>query len=233
MGKILLISFLGFLLTFSFTFAQSDIEVSPGFTPKSSFYFFDSLGEWLNLKLTFNPIKKAEKKLQYASERLAEMKSLKDINQLDKETAEKIKNKYKDLAEGAESDVKDIKVKGRDVSELVKKMEELSARHTAVLEKVLEKVPEQAKDAVQKALETSKRGHEQAIEAIRKEMKEGTIKKEELKKGVVEEIERTEKLEEINNGKDMEEIDKMSKDLDKNESSDVDSDLNELDKAVR
>lgn len=231
----LLASVVGFFLIFSFALAQDDLGVSAGLTPKSPFYFFDTFGEWLSLKLTFNPIKKAEKKLEQASERLAEMKALKDEGNLDKEKAEKLEGKYKKTSEEFESDAKDLKTKGRDIAALVKKMEDLTARHTAVLQKVLEKVPEQARDAIEKALEVSKRGHEQAIEAIRKEVQEGKIKKEELREEVrmkVEEM-RGEKLEELNIESEQKEIENLTKELDKNGLNDIDEDLNTLEKSAK
>lgn len=239
----LLASVAGFFLIFSFALAQDDLGVSAGLTPKSPFYFLDTFSDWLNLKLTFNSIKKVEKKLEQASERLAELKALKDDGNLDQENAEKLKEKYKNLSEGAEADAKDLKTKGKDITALVKKMEDLTARHTAVLQKVLEKVPEQAKDSIEKALEVSKRGHEQAIEAIQKEVKEGKIKREELReeiKGEIEEeveiegeeIERekegVEELKESDFEKEQKEIEETTRELEKNGLNDIDEDLNEL-----
>lgn len=238
MKKIFLATII-FFLAFSLAFAQQDnLGVSAGLTPTSRLYFLDQLGEWLNLKLTFNPIKKVEKKLEYASERLAEIRSLEDSKELNKNVAEKIKDKYKNLTEEAEKDTKDLKSKGKDVVELVKKMEEISARHTAVLQKVLEKVPEQAKDAIQKVLESSQAGHKQAIEAIQKEVNEGKIKTEDLKDEVKSQIkprerEESEELEELNIESENKEIENMVKELDKDELSDMDKGVSDLENSVR
>lgn len=231
-----------FFLAFSVAFAQQDdLGVSAGLTPKSRLYFFDSLGEWLNLKLTFNATKKVEKKLKYASERLAELKSIKDSKELDKDNAEKIKEKYKNLTEEAEKDTKDLKSKGKNVTELVKKMEEISARHTAVLQKVLDKAPEQARDAIQKVLEASQEGHRQAIEAIQKEVDEGKIEPKDLKDEVKsqikprerEESEESEELEELNIESENKEIESMTKGLDKDELGDIDKGISDLENSVR
>ena len=181
----LLVSLAGFLLMISSVSARTFVvphilEVSSGITPNSVFYFLDNWGEWINLKITFNQAKRAEKKLQYASERLAELEALGDMGDIKKEHAEKIKNKYEELNADVENDIKDLKAKGQDVAELIKKIEAISVRQIAVLEEVLEKVPEQAKDAIEHALEVSKRGHERAIEAIEKEVEDGKIKLEDL-----------------------------------------------------
>lgn len=250
----LLASFIGFLFTFSVvgaaTFSVPNVlEVASGLTPGSVFYFLDNWGEWINLKLTFNQAKKAEKKLKYAAERLAELKALEEVGNIKKEYAEKIKNKYEELSIDAENDVKDLREKGQNVSELVKKMEAISIKQTAVLGEVLNKAPEQAKDAIARALEVSKKGHERAIEAITKEVEEGKIeiedledeledrvkqKKEEFQKHKEElKQEKSSELKEVEIDKESGEIDELNKELDKNEINDLDSDLNTLEKGIR
>lgn len=225
---------------FSFTFAQAETETSAGITPSSRFYFIDNLGEWLSIKLTFNPIKKVEKKLQNASERLAELKALKDEGSLDKENAEELKDRYQKLSDDVEASVKDLKAKGKDISALVKKMEDLTARHIAVLEKVLEKAPEQAKDALEKVLEKAEQGHEKAIEAIQKEVEDGNIKKEELKEDVrmkfkeMKEKKAGEKLEELNLEEDQRGIEESMKELgNSNGTGEIEKGLEEAEKSAR
>lgn len=250
----LLVSFVGFILIFSVasaaTFNVPDIfEISSGLTPSSVFYFLDNWGEWINLKLTFNQAKKVEKKLRYAGERLAELKALEEEGDVKKEYAEKIKVKYEKLSADAEKDVKDLKTKGRDVAELVKKIEAITIKQTAVLEEVLDKVPEQARDAIERALEVSKRGHERAIEAIEKEVEEGKIKIEDLEDDLRDKVEKkkeesrehqeeleqekSSELKEIEIDKESGEIDELNKELGKNELNDLDSDLNTLEKGIR
>lgn len=225
------------------------LEVSSGITPDSVFYFLDNWGEWINLKLTFNQVKKAEKKLQYAGERLAELKALEEIGDIKKDHAEKIKNKYEELNADAEKDIEDLKAKGQDVAELIKKMEAISARQIAVLEEVLEKVPEQAKDAIEHALEVSKRGHERAIEAIEKEVEEGKIKIEDLEDDLRDEVkqkqeelkkqkeeskeEKSSELKEIEIDEESGEINELNEELGKNELNDLSSDLDTLEKGIR
>lgn len=249
--KKLAVLFISFFVVFSITFAQqTDLGVSAGLAPDSVFYFFDGVGEWVNLRLTFNKAKKAEKRLNYASERLAELEKIKGKGELDQEKAEKLKNKYASLTAGANDDLSQLKSAGKDVTELVKKMEDISARHNAVLEKVLEKVPEQARDAIQKALEMSKRGHEMAIEAIKKEAEEGNIKLEELKEEVKKEVkkrsekirkqeeeekeseqeEESSEMEEIE--KEQEEVESMMKDIERDNLKSATSEVDTLEQSI-
>lgn len=242
MGKKVFAIVLGVMFVFSVVSAQSeDLGVSAGTTPDSPFYFLDKLGEWFAVKLVFNPVKKAELKLKHASERLAELKDIEEKGALNDKRMEKIKSSYENLMDETDGDIKNAKQKGKDVAELVKKMEELTARHTAVLEKVLEKVPEQAKAAIEKVLEKSKRGHERAIEAIQKEMEEGKIKEEELGEEVREkaeemkekkEREKSGQLEEIEL-EEMEEIEELSGEAEKDELEDIGGDISDLEKLVQ
>jgi len=239
----LLVSLAGFLLMISSVSARTFVvphilEVSSGITPNSVFYFLDNWGEWINLKITFNQAKRAEKKLQYAGERLAELEALGDMGDIKKEHAEKIKNKYEELNADVENDIKDLKAKGQDVAELIKKIEAISVRQIAVLEEVLEKVPEQAKDAIEHALEVSKRGHERAIEAIEKEVEDGKIKLEDLGDDLRNEVkqkkgEKSLELNEIEIDEESGEIDELNEELGKNELNDLGSDLDTLEKGIR
>ena len=239
----LLVSLAGFLLMISSVSARTFVvphilEVSSGITPNSVFYFLDNWGEWINLKITFNQAKRAEKKLQYASERLAELEALGDMGDIKKEHAEKIKNKYEELNADVENDIKDLKAKGQDVAELIKKIEAISVRQIAVLEEVLEKVPEQAKDAIEHALEVSKRGHERAIEAIEKEVEDGKIKLEDLGDDLRNEVKQKKgdkslELKEIEIDEESGEIDELNEELGKNELDDLGSDLDTLEKGIR
>lgn len=241
--KIAILS-LSFLMVFSVAFAQSsaDLGVAAGLTPKSTFYFLDQWSEWLTLRLTFNQVKKIERQLEYANERVAEMKALQDTGDLKKDYAEKLKNAYQKLTENVSGEEQKIKSEGKDVAELVKKMEDISSRHADVLRKVLDKVPEEAKDAIEHALEVSKRGHEQAIESIQKEVEGGTIKEEELDEDVKEEIhnrsrkqeeEKSKSSLEINIEEDQKSLEAHMDDLNKSELNDLDSDLNTLERGIK
>ena len=91
---------------FSFVLAQTDdLGVSAGTTPDSPFYFLDKLGEWFAVKLAFNPVKKVELKLRYASERIAELKDIEEKGALNEKRTEKIKVSYENLMEETKGDL--------------------------------------------------------------------------------------------------------------------------------
>lgn len=56
--------------------------------------------------------------------------------------------------------------KGKDLEKLRGLLEENASRHLSVLSQVLEKAPEQAKDAIRQAMENSSKGYQQALQAI-------------------------------------------------------------------
>lgn len=228
-----MIVMLGLFLSVSGAQAATDAEVA-GTTPDSYFYFMDKFGEWLDLKLTFNAVKKAEKKLEYASERMAEMKTLKDEGKLEKKSAEKIKTDYEELATEVSDDIDSLKSEGKDVAELIKKMEELSSEHTAKLEEVLDKVPEEAREAIEHALEVSKRGHERAIEALSKELEEGNIEEDELDEDVKMDLKDSKekrpgvKVEKLDIDDDTRELNGMFDELNRDSSDSIEKELNSL-----
>lgn len=57
---------------------------------------------------------------------------------------------------------------GKTIEELVEHIRQVTAKHLDVLQRVLEKVPDSAKPAIEKAIERSARGGETAVEAVQK-----------------------------------------------------------------
>jgi hypothetical protein len=58
------------------------------------------------------------------------------------------------------------KADGKDTDAVLQKIADATTKHQAVLAEVLSKVPEQAKEAIQKAIENSQKGHDSALEAV-------------------------------------------------------------------
>ncbi|MBI3634537.1 MAG: hypothetical protein HY228_02875 [Candidatus Yonathbacteria bacterium] len=164
MKKILLGTLLTLFLAVGTVSAQTLDTKEAGILPDSPFYFFDTLSERIGTFFTFGKVKKVERHLELASERLAESKALADNGVLDK--AETTTEKYQEQIDEALTDTKEAKLEGTDTDALLEKIAGLTARHQAVLAKVYEKVPEQAKEAIQKVMEKSARGHDEALEAI-------------------------------------------------------------------
>ena len=131
------------LLVGGAVFAQSPQVALPsaGLTPESSFYFLDRLGENLRQFFTFNPEAKAKLQIEFAGERIAEIKVIvekKGVNAKGLAIAESLLQV--NVAYAAEI-VSEEKVSGKDVSALAKTLnDEFDAR-----DKLLEQTFKDAK----------------------------------------------------------------------------------------
>ena len=131
------------LLVGGAVFAQSPQVALPsaGLTPESSFYFLDRLGENLRQFFTFNPEAKAKLQIEFAGERIAEIKMIvekKGVNAKGLAIAESLLQA--NVAYAAEI-VSEEKVSGKDVSALAKTLnDEFDAR-----DKLLEQTFKDAK----------------------------------------------------------------------------------------
>jgi len=145
------------LITTSFLFtgtvyAQDEELPDPGITPDSPFYFFDKLGKNIGMFFTFGPENKARKALRYAEERLAEARVMAEKNK-----AKALRNAADDYDEFMAMANKRIReVKKQDISENITESVALAiSKHLSVLEKVRERVPDEASEAVTRVREAS------------------------------------------------------------------------------
>ena len=142
---------------------QAFAATSAGVKPGSFFYFFDTTFENVGLFFTFNPEQKAKKALEHADERLAEAEESASEN--NPKAVEKAMTGYKEEISLATEKSKGLKDDKR-AEELLNIVSESTAKHQEVLKGVLEKVPEEAKEAILKAIEVSKKGQEEATKQI-------------------------------------------------------------------
>ena len=167
MRGISLLIALVFLFSLEIGVLAQEIELpNPGLTPDSPFYFLDTLGEKIGMLFTFGSEKKAEKALQFAEEKIAEVEAMAEKNKI--EALEKANQNYQKYLGLANEKVKEAGIKGKDVERLVNLIKEKTSKHQEILSGVLEKVPEQAKSGIEKAIEMSKKGYQTAIEAVSK-----------------------------------------------------------------
>jgi len=186
MKKIILLIIL--LLLFSFgakTLAQDTALPSPGFTPDSPFYFFDTLAKRINLFFIFSSEKKAEKAIEYAEERLAEVKAMAEKNKV--EATETANQGYQDFLGLANQKTQEAKEEGKEIGNLAILITEKTLKHQEILVEVFERVPEEAKTAIKKAIEVSQRGSEQAVQAVTGTNKEELVQRIEVTKTIAEE----------------------------------------------
>jgi len=183
----------------SFFPVSASAETNAGIGPSSFFYFFDITLEKIGLFFTFSSEKKVQKALVYAEERLAEVEAVANENNPEA-VAEAMANYQKNVAL-AITESKEIKNENK-AEELLNTVSENTARHQEVLESVLEKVPDEAKEAILKAIELSRKGQEEAMKQIA-ELR-GEI--EGLKKEVAE-------LKQADNSEQTVEIEKLKKEI--------------------
>jgi len=117
---------------------------------------------------------KAEIKLKHALRRLEEVQALVEEHQEDgiveEQEEEEEEEATEELEEQTEEAMEEVgKVRSIErKEELIQKMERLTERHREVLQKVHDKVPEHAKQSIERAMEKSEKGHQRAIENFRR-----------------------------------------------------------------
>ncbi len=153
-GKFYLLLLLLILISFSFAFfpfanaqlSNKSDEIQAGITPDSPVLWnFERFSEQMQLFFTFNDTKKVELRLQFADERLAEIKlMLSENNTKAAEKAEKARAEEIDKIENLEIDNK--------TKELIA---EKLQKHISVLQEILDKSPENAVKGLGSALNNS------------------------------------------------------------------------------
>lgn len=159
--------------------APAFVSAAPGagIKPGSFFYFFDTTFEKVGLFFTFNPQKKAEKALEYADERLAEIEDV--AEEKDSDAIKTAITNYESNVALATEKSKEVKNKSQ-AENLLNLISDNASKNQEVLTAVLAKVPEEAKEAITRAIEASKRGQEEAIKQITELKKEIAGLKEEI-----------------------------------------------------
>jgi hypothetical protein len=131
------------------------LPVEPGITPDSPMYGLDKVGEKLQLAFAFREQRKAELHYRFAQERLSEAEQLVEDNETD--LIEETMEDYEEELNETENEIEKAVARGQNVTELIEHVTSMTAKHLAVLQKVYDKVPEQAKASIQHAMEVSVR----------------------------------------------------------------------------
>jgi len=153
-------------------YAQDEELPDPGLTPDSPFYFLDTWGKNIGMFLTFGNEAKARKALQYAEERLAEARAMVAKNKV--REMERAANGYdgfmamvnQRLEAAAQLGLSD------NITETVALATE---KHLKVLDRVKDRVPEQAKGTLTRARTASMNGQINALRALAKGKPERAI----------------------------------------------------------
>lgn len=183
--------------------ASASAATSAGIKPGSFWYNFDIAFEKINLFFIFNSESKARKSLEYADERLAEVEAVAESDNTDA---------VKTAITNYESNIAFATEKSKDVAEpgkaeaLFVSIADNNSKHQEILAGVLAKVPDEAKEAITKAIEMSRKGQEEAMTKIA-ELKSEIDR---LKKEVVE---LKEKKTETDNTNQSSEIEKLKREI--------------------
>jgi hypothetical protein len=158
---------------------------SAGLTPESAFYFVDKIGEALREFFTFNPEAKAHLQIDFAAERIAEIKIIletKGVNAKGLEVAQSRLQKH--LGDAAEIVIKQ-KGKGKDVSELAKRISEDFDANKEALKQVFKdqkrSIETKEDELKAKIREAQRAGDTAKVEALVSELGEIKAQKELLK----------------------------------------------------
>ncbi|MCR4306790.1 MAG: DUF5667 domain-containing protein [Candidatus Yonathbacteria bacterium] len=116
-------------------FAQEEQVVLPraGLTPESTFYFLDRLGESLQEFFTFNKEAKAKLQIEFADERIAEIKILVETKGPETKGIEKAKALLVGNVARAAEIVQEVKSAGKEVSALAKGLDDEFDRQEQLL----------------------------------------------------------------------------------------------------
>ena len=132
-----------------------------GLLPDSSAYGFKRFFENIRMFTTFGGLKKCERYLNHADLRLGELKVM--IAREGDEYADSLLRDYKSDIEACDDILKDTKE--YDEKSLINAALK-TAKHLDVLEEIKDKVPEQAKLALDHALDASRKGHDNIVAKI-------------------------------------------------------------------
>ncbi len=144
--------FTAVLVMTSVAFAQpADSLQEPSSLPGSITYSIDRAIESVSLAFTFSDKAEAEKRLDIAEKRLAEARELSDMNRSD--DTEKVMKEYVEQMSKAEEITEDLPRDDRQ--EVRTRVNESAEIHAGVLKEVMEKIPVEARQGIETALESS------------------------------------------------------------------------------
>ena len=133
--------------------ASSAIAASNGALPGDPLYGLKRAVERISLAMHRDPAGRAALHLQFAQERLDEVEALLAEGKDAKPTLDALDAELT----SAEADALHAQALGKDTAALLAHVQAMIAKHVAVLNGVLAKVPDQAKDAIQRAIDNAKK----------------------------------------------------------------------------
>jgi putative hemolysin len=139
---------------------------TPGITPDSWLYTFKRAWQSIDMTLTFNNADKAQKEINYANERLAEVQYLVSQNKLDQ--AMQTRSEYDNGVKAAENDLAQADASGTDTTDVRKNIQQQLQRHEDVLNRVIANVNNtNAKAALEQTLQNQEQHRVTQIDKLR------------------------------------------------------------------
>jgi len=137
---------------------QAEVDVAnqtfadPGIAPDSPFYFLKKFSESLRFMLASKE-DKAKLRLEFAKTRLAEARFLMNKNKIN--DAIKFVAEYENEINRTEEEINRTRGLGKNVSAIARDMEDVLLKSALVLELVKQKAPDEAKPALERAINKS------------------------------------------------------------------------------
>ena len=160
------------MLILPIVIAQETTE-DAGTTPDSILYGLDKAFERIGLAFTFGQANKAEKRLNHANERIAELKEM--IDKGKPEYADDLVKDYNNKINKANEIAAIAKLLREDKSKLSELIALATAKHLLILDDVREKVPDSAKETIVKAKESSIDNQKKALRVLAEDKPEKAV----------------------------------------------------------
>jgi len=158
----------------------------PGLTPDSPFYFLNRVGEALQEFFTFNPEAKARLELEFAAERISEIKLMLSEKGATLPGIEVARARLTENLAKASQVVVKIKTSGKDVAELAKEVSEKISSQKSTLSEVfseeLKNISEKEKDLKEKIKEADKLAEVEKAKGFIKDLEALNSERESIKK---------------------------------------------------
>ncbi|MDP3778531.1 MAG: DUF5667 domain-containing protein [bacterium] len=165
--KIIAIAVFGVLMFSGVAHAQTSDLPDPGTLPGSPFYFVKGFFEGVGTFFTFGNSAKAERYLALSERRLAEANALAAEGD---ERAQAAVTRYEEQYSAAKE-----RAERSENIDLEAQVTDATTRHLAVLDGVLERVPEQARESIRAAKERSVAGQLEALRGIAEQDPEAAV----------------------------------------------------------
>lgn len=141
--------------------------------PGDALFAVDQAAERARLALTTSSEARARIHTELAQERVEEVIRL--AEQEREQNMVRALQMYQEHFQNAQRNAQEAQEQGNDVDDVLAILAENAARHQEVLAEVYERVPDQAKDAILRAMETSQKGFEEAAKAVSGEKQDELI----------------------------------------------------------